>query len=240
MNWISANEWNVVCDFDGTISLTDTTDALLEAFADPRWHAVEERWVAGEIGSAECMRLQVGLLDVPFEDLNAWLDQVLIDPHFVSFAAMCERFAIPLSIASDGIDYVIRRVLRNHGLAHLPVVANRLSILGDGRYALESPMACVSGSGVCKCRVTASVRESNHKPKILFVGDGRSDFCVSGKVDLVLAKDSLLKHCRAENIAHWPLHDFDEAAMLLTSLVAMPLHPLTDSSTDTVIPKQTH
>ncbi len=225
MKWDTPNEWNVVCDFDGTISLNDTTDALLEAFAEPEWHAIEERWIAGEIGSAECMHLQVGMLNVPVAVLNDWLDHVQIDPHFAAFATMCERFSIPLSVASDGIDYVIRRVLKNHHLQHIPVVANRLHFLKDDRYMLASPMACMSGSGVCKCKVVESVR-AIQKRKVLFVGDGRSDFCVSNQVDLVLAKDSLLKHCQAKSLAHWPFRDFDEAAMLLTSLIAMPLHPM--------------
>ncbi len=239
MNWPTPNDWSVVCDFDGTISLTDTTDALLEAFADPEWHAIEERWVAGEIGSAECMRLQVALLDVSLEVMNRWLDKVEIDPHFAAFALMCERFGIALSVASDGIDYVIRRVLKNHQMQHIPVVANRLHILKDGHYTLESPMGCVGGSGVCKCNVIGAVRAESHKRKILFVGDGRSDFCVSNRVDLVLAKDSLLKHCQAKGIAHWPFRDFDEAALLLTSLVAMPLHPMQESDHAPLL-KQTH
>jgi 2-hydroxy-3-keto-5-methylthiopentenyl-1-phosphate phosphatase len=43
----------VFVDFDGTISLEDTTDVILERFADPEWRKVEAEWLAGIIGSRE-------------------------------------------------------------------------------------------------------------------------------------------------------------------------------------------
>ena len=35
----------VFVDFDGTISLEDTTDVILERFADPEWRKVEAEWL---------------------------------------------------------------------------------------------------------------------------------------------------------------------------------------------------
>jgi 2-hydroxy-3-keto-5-methylthiopentenyl-1-phosphate phosphatase len=29
--------WHILCDFDGAMSLTDTTDYLLERYAKPGW-----------------------------------------------------------------------------------------------------------------------------------------------------------------------------------------------------------
>ena len=55
-------------DFDGTITCRDTTDAVLEAFADPSWLAVEREWVAGRIGSRACLTAQMALVDAPTAD----------------------------------------------------------------------------------------------------------------------------------------------------------------------------
>ena len=44
---------SVLVDFDGTIALEDTTDLMLERFANPLWRSVETEWVAGRIGSRE-------------------------------------------------------------------------------------------------------------------------------------------------------------------------------------------
>ena len=49
INSISANitkynlnnePWDIICDFDGTISLIDVTDSLLEKFATPEWEDI--------------------------------------------------------------------------------------------------------------------------------------------------------------------------------------------------------
>lgn len=222
----SVDTWSVVCDFDGTISLADTTDALLERFADPAWHAIEDRWVAGEIGSAECMQQQVALLDVCQEELDNWLDTVKIDPYFKAFVQLCEAHAIPLEIASDGIDYAIHRILRAHGLGHIPVVANRLTVTGPRSYALSAPgPRCITGAGVCKCVIIDQVRARGTQ-HVLYVGDGRSDFCVSEKVDLVAAKASLLTHCEQLDLPHKAFDHFADVASILTHVISVPRQPL--------------
>ena len=47
------------------------------------------------------------------------------------------------------------------------------------------------------------------------VGDGRSDFCVAGRADLVLAKGSLLDHCIEADLPHFAFADFAEATDIL-------------------------
>ena len=67
------------------------------------------------------------------------------------------------------------------------------------------------------CRATASAAFTDGEPRQLriVVGDGRSDFCVAGRADLVLAKGALLDHCRAANMPHLAFADFDEASLQL-------------------------
>ena len=60
----------IFVDFDGTISLEDTTDVVLERFADPSWQKVEAEWLAGHIGSRECMKRQVELMRATPEELD--------------------------------------------------------------------------------------------------------------------------------------------------------------------------
>jgi hypothetical protein len=57
------SHWTILCDFDGTISVEDITDALLVRFAKPGWEDIEQAWKRGEIGSRECMARQIALLD---------------------------------------------------------------------------------------------------------------------------------------------------------------------------------
>ena len=61
---------HVFVDFDGTIAPVDTTDLLLERFADPAWHRIEEEWKAGRIGSRECLVRQIDLVRASPEELD--------------------------------------------------------------------------------------------------------------------------------------------------------------------------
>ncbi|MBN9046730.1 MAG: MtnX-like HAD-IB family phosphatase [Rhizobiales bacterium] len=209
----------VYCDFDGTISLQDVTDHVLERLAGPQWEEIEALWAAGRIDSGTCMRQQVALIRASREELDRVLDTVKIDSGFANFAALCAAEHIPLTIVSDGVDYFIRHVLKRHGLDSIPVIANRLLVsqaAGETVYALASPYAdsaCRAASGVCKCKV---VKASG--PRI-YVGDGRSDFCVSDQPEIVFAKSKLAAYCRQSGIAFLPYDSFGDVAQSLRSLL---------------------
>ena len=196
----------VFCDFDGTISLSDTTDVILARFASPAWEMIEEEWKRGEIGSAECMRLQIALIRASRQELDDVLDSLPIDPSFLPFVSFCESLGAPLTIISDGVDYFIHRILKRYQLDHLPIIANRLTLRSDGTYSLSCPYtnpSCSSASGVCKChQIDASASTS------VFVGDGRSDFCAAESADLLFAKSTLATYCIQKNISYIPYRDF--------------------------------
>lgn len=208
----------VICDFDGTITRQDTTDLVLEALAHPEWQALEDRWIAGVITAAECMREQIALIDASQAELDAVLDTAVLDPGFLHFVAWCRARHVPVSIVSDGADYFISRILRRHGLLDLPIVANRL-FRRDGRWHLEQPWArvgCANGSGVCKCAAAGPWGEALEMT--VFVGDGRSDFCVSAKPDLLFAKSSLADYAAARGQAFIPFDTFADVTATLGAI----------------------
>ena len=214
----------VFCDFDGTISIQDATDFILGRFADPEWRDIEEQWKRGTIGSAQCMQRQVALIRATRQELDAALDDIEIDPSFPAFASYCCSEGIPLTILSDGVDYFIHRILARHSLPPLPVIANQLTIRGQNgntRYHLALPFsqaACESGAGMCKCRCVGSP-----SPTRLYIGDGRSDFCVANKPELVFAKGNLAEFCVRQGIAFIPYRQFSDVAQeLKTRVPALP------------------
>ena len=212
--------WMVQSDFDGTISVLDVTDSLLQRFGQPGWQELEDQWERGEIGSRECMKGQVALLDMSEDELKEHLDTIEIDPGFAGFVDTARALGIQVQVVSDGIDYAIRHVLQRHGMGHLEVIANRLVQLDARRWHLESPWAsarCQRASGNCKCERLAE-QQSLHG-RILYVGDSTSDFCVSHKADLVLAKYKLIGHCEQHGISHLPFDDFTQATALLEKVV---------------------
>lgn len=212
--------WSILCDFDGTISPEDTTDVMLARFALPGWEMLEQQWLAGDIGSGECMSGQIALLDMTREALDDCLNGIAIDPTFKQFAALARRYAVPLTVVSDGLDYAIQRILEHHGLGHLPVIANHLEQCSERRWRLNFPWRdahCRYASGVCKCAVAQTI-----KGRVLMVGDGHSDFCVSQQADHVLAKGTLIEECRRQGIAHTVFHHFSDAVPALERLLNTP------------------
>lgn len=212
----------IFCDFDGTIARVDTTDLVLTRLADPAWEDLEERWTRGEITAAECMRGQVALIGGDDAALDAVLDSVELADGFAEFVAWCQTAAVPLMVVSDGVDRFIARILDRHGLGHLPVIANHLVGNAEVGRRLEQPWSragCAAGSGVCKCQVATKSDERANDPGdlMVFIGDGRSDFCVSNRADLLFARDKLAAYARSRAVPH---HEFSDFHTITTTLAA--------------------
>ncbi|CAN5199759.1 MtnX-like HAD-IB family phosphatase [soil metagenome] len=212
----------IFCDFDGTIAKVDTTDLVLTRLADPAWEDLEERWTRGEITAAECMRGQVALIGGGDAALDAVLDSVELADGFAEFVAWCRTAAVPLMVVSDGVDRFIARILDRHGLGHLPVIANHLVGNAEVGRRLEQPWSragCAAGSGVCKCQVATKSDERANDPGdlMVFIGDGRSDFCVSNRADLLFARDKLAAYARSRAVPH---HEFSDFHTITTTLAA--------------------
>ena len=148
-------------------------------------------------------------------ELEAFVDEIEIDPTFSSFVDLCVEGGHDVCVVSDGLDFTVGRALRQAGL-DLPFFANRLAYLGDKKWKLTFPYArsdCRALSGNCKCQFSEA---ATGKIRIV-VGDGRSDFCVAAGADLVLAKSALERHCREHDIAHFAFGTFTDAKGLLAT-----------------------
>jgi 2-hydroxy-3-keto-5-methylthiopentenyl-1-phosphate phosphatase len=201
---------SVLIDFDGTIALEDTTDLLLERFADPLWRQVEADWVAGRIGSRECLSRQIDLVSASPTELDELADSVAVDPAFVDFVAAARAMGLRMVVGSDGFDRIIARVLSRVGVV-LPVTSNKIVPSANNRWRAEFPHfldQCRSQSGNCKCATFAQA------PTML-IGDGRSDFCPAQQASLVLAKKSLALYCRKSAIDHIEIRGFADATRAL-------------------------
>jgi len=206
-------QYVVYVDFDGTIAPRDPTDGLFDRFASPNWREIENDWHKGNRTARDCMAAQVGLLRATPDAIDDFLADVEIDPKFPEFVRLCRRQGARVVVVSDGLDRVVGTVLRGAGL-DLPFYANSLKWLGSDRWQLDFPhyrMDCSAGMGNCKC----SHRVVNPRIQEIMVGDGRSDFCIAERSDLILAKNQLAAHCERSGLAHVRIEDFADAVMVL-------------------------
>jgi 2-hydroxy-3-keto-5-methylthiopentenyl-1-phosphate phosphatase len=213
----------IVCDFDGTISRPDTVDRILETLADPAWRAIEEEWARGDIDSRECMARQIPLIRGGWSAIARFLDeQVSLEPSFAAFAAWCASRALPLRIASEGIEQVIRHLLARERITVYSIWASRLLSGADGSLALDFSHATGRshcGAALCKCEI---FRGSPGQPLRVLIGDGRSDFCAAARADIVFARDALLDHCLARRIRCVRFETFETVQKVLERSILRP------------------
>jgi 2-hydroxy-3-keto-5-methylthiopentenyl-1-phosphate phosphatase len=205
----------VFCDFDGTITLTDVTDEILRRLAAPGWAEFERLWAQGMIGSKECLEQQLALVAAAPDVLNALIDSIPVDPHFPEFLRFTKEHAVPFFVVSDGLDYVIRRVLRRCGIREN--VSNGRHFFSSsvrmqtGRLSISFPHArdsCTHGCATCKPLIIRALRKQ-HWP-VLYIGDGLSDRHAVAEADFVYARRPLLEYCQSKNISTCLFEDFSE------------------------------
>ena len=200
----------VVLDFDGTITLRDATDAILDAFADPKWLQIEDAWLSGHIGSRECLAAQMALVNATSEQVDCLLDDISVDPGLAVLLDTCAALAAPVHIVSDGFDYCIARILGRPDLNLLTRLTDShivsSSLRPNGRRWLASfphpPEPCAHGCATCKPRAMDCLKGVG--AVTVFVGDGMSDRWAANSANIVFAKDKLAVACDKASIAYTP------------------------------------
>ena len=188
-------------DFDGTISKRDVIDEILNRFATKDWLEIEKLWLAGKIGSRECLRRQFELVKATPDTLDDFIASMEVDEGFPQLLRFCRDARISVHIVSDGFDYYIRRML-NGSLGQLmaecgvTIWANRLLPVDGGSWTTDFPFQrtiCQHGCATCKPLVMRSVNES--AAPTVFIGDGLSDRFAAKAADVVFAKATLSEFC---------------------------------------------
>ncbi len=199
----------VLCDFDGTISVKDVTDSLLERFAGPDWQGLEEMWEEGLISSAQCMTSQYALIRTCQVKFDEFLDRMKIDPHFVDFYEHVKDDGYEFAVVSDGFDYYIERILSNHGLSGLTIYANHLS-WQNGEIKTHFPHINDECRTCGNCKTSIYRKYKTDGNKVIYVGDGWSDRCIAQQSDVIYAKGKLIKFCHENGISYTPYLTFSD------------------------------
>jgi 2-hydroxy-3-keto-5-methylthiopentenyl-1-phosphate phosphatase len=115
-----------------------------------------------------------------------------------------------LVIMSAGFRSVIDQVLGDLGLGHLEVVSNEAIFSEDGCelvFSDDRGEVCTLCDRRCKRH---ALRVRHEGERIVFVGDGISDRCVSGMADLVFARSYLAEWLDERGEPYVPFEDFHQ------------------------------
>lgn len=223
-NAMTAPQPIIFSDFDGTITQADIIDQILTQLASPAWRKIEAEWMAGRMGSRECLSRQLALVNTTGRELRALIDAIELDPHFGDFYRSVRRKRTPFYVVSDGLDLVIRRVLRRVGMRRplrngVDFFSSQLSIKRQG-LDVRFPYAtvrCTHGCATCKPEIMERLR-GNSNP-VVYIGDGLSDRFAAAAADVVLAKGRLLAYCHEQGIPCTPFKTFRDVEEALLPLM---------------------
>lgn len=212
----------VLCDFDGTVAKNDVGYLLFRKFADNGVEDVINLWKTGQISSKECLMEECRIARVTRQELEAFTDAQPLDAHFKSFVQFCRTQKIAIEIVSDGLDFYIERILKNHHLySGFEVHANHLKFVDQNQIEPEFPYF-EAGCGHCANCKGLHVRNAREQhDTVIYVGDGLSDRCGAEEADIVFAKTNrdLLRHCQQNQIPHHPFEHFGQVRVQLEKIL---------------------
>jgi 2-hydroxy-3-keto-5-methylthiopentenyl-1-phosphate phosphatase len=195
----------LVLDFDGTVTERDTLDLLLEEFGDPEiYHRVEAELDAGRMTLNEVIAEEFATVTAPLDEVVPYvLEETRIRPGFAELA----RARRPL-IVSSGFHETIEPLLEREGvLGDVELRANRVDARPDGWVVhFRASEEC----GVCHEPCKRADLPANGR--VVYAGDGYSDFCAALAADEVYATGSLARHLEKRGVPYRRLTDFFQLA----------------------------
>ena len=210
----------VQCDFDGTVTIGDVSFMLLDAFANGDWRHWDKKYVAGEISVG---RFNTEVFSMVTADKQTLLDyikgKVIIRPGFEEFVNLCQQRDFRLVIVSNGLSFYVEQVLADIGLSDLEVHAANTDFRPDGlRVQYTGLDGTIMDSGL-KDTYASLFLENGYR--VIYIGDGRSDFLPARRCDLIFAAaddGSLLPICRHENVECHPYTTFHDIITIMETL----------------------
>jgi len=206
----------VLCDFDGTVTTTDTFEYILKKFAQGDWRKFDQEYEKGEITIQDCVRRQGALVRAPEMVLKAEMERVTgFRPNFDKLVAYCRSNRIPLGVVSAGLDFVIKHLMRMKGWDNLV----KLYVA----KAQDTPEGIKFTFPRLRDKTSVSLKDDLvrfHRGKgrrVAYAGDGIWDIHALRLADYPFAiKGSRLAAlCRQQNIPAREITDFQE---LVTAL----------------------
>lgn len=211
----------VFLDFDGTISIGDVGDALVQTFG--AFEPLHSELLNGQFTVAEYYRRAAASFssEATSEAVMSFVESRELDNGLVTLVAWCRSNSFPVTVVSDGFDVYIQPLLQRAGiLEHVEVSSNRLSRKG-GTWTPSFPGASESCSCFCaSCKRNTILSRIADDEIVVYVGDGRSDACAVRFADIVFAKDTLAASCTAEGIPHHTYRSLTEVLIILQRRLA--------------------
>lgn len=206
----------IQCDFDGTITEEDVSFRLLDTFAEGDWRQLHREYEADRISVGRFNREAFAMVKTDRESLLAEARRTLkIRDGFQQMVSHCRRKGFRLVIVSNGLDFYIKAILQDLGLADIEFFAARTQFPPEGlRVQYLGPDGRHHDDGIKVANVNLFFGQGY---RVVYVGNGTSDFPAAKLCNYIFATDALLACCRQAKVACSPFTDFNQIVKVLES-----------------------
>jgi 2-hydroxy-3-keto-5-methylthiopentenyl-1-phosphate phosphatase len=197
----------VQCDFDGTITEEDVSFLILDDFAQGDWRRLLREYKECKISVGEFNTRAFAMVKADKHTiLEAVKGRVKVRAGFHELVNHCLGKSFRLVIVSNGLDFYIRAVLKDLGLANIEVHAAQASFHPEGmKVQYVGSDGRNLDDGLKEAYVKSFLKLGY---RIIYIGNGDSDFGPAKHAHYVFATGDLLTYCRKSNIKYKPFEDF--------------------------------
>ncbi len=208
----------MLTDFDGTISEVDVAYSIVKEFSTGDWKGLERKYQTGEITSRQELPEQFILVKASKAQILDFVDKNMrLDATFSEFKRFCDARSIPVLVVSEGLDFYIHFMFEKYGV-DVDVLVNSARFTSEGlKLEFQSTGLDCEKCGNCKLEHLQTIKGQGKK--IIYIGDGSSDFCAAKEADIIFAKRKLAIHLDDENIEHFKYEKFDDIVRILEGLL---------------------
>ncbi|CAD6499178.1 BgTH12-04830 [Blumeria graminis f. sp. triticale] len=219
-------------DFDGTITLRDSNDFLTDNFGFGRERRVQgnQDVLHGKMSFRESFQEMLDSVTKPFNQcIEALLENIKLDPHFLDFYEYCASENIPIVVLSGGMEPVIQALLEHliGGKAHnIQIVSNQVKprngkdINEEGGWDIQYHDDSHYGHDKSLEIKPYAKLPSDIRPTLFYAGDGVSDISAAQETDLLFAKKDydLDKYCSKHGLPAVLFRDWSTILSTVRSL----------------------
>ncbi|TKJ37943.1 hypothetical protein CEE37_13340 [candidate division LCP-89 bacterium B3_LCP] len=191
----------VFSDFDGTLTNQDTLVLLLHRFANRDWYAIEERMLSGAITELDGVREELGMICAPDEQLMQVIDNE-IEPadgldEFMSFV---QERGWRMTVLSGGLIRFSGALWDKWGYGNVPLYANDHRRDSNGCIEVISAVTPRIKNLCNHCKRWHLEEAIKRGSKVIYIGDGLTDFCPAEAAHRRYAKGNLLQYLHDKNL----------------------------------------
>ncbi len=190
---------------------------LLQAYADGDWRQLLREYHQGKISVGRFNTDAFAMVKADRQSLlKVAKSEMKIRPGFHKLVAYCRRKGFRLVIVSNGLDFYIEEILRDNGVGDIEVFAAKTRFHPEGlKVQYIGPDGSHLDEDFKGAYVNSFLAEGY---RIIYVGNGTSDFSPARQCHYVFATDDLLAHFKQANLDCIPFTDFNEVVRVVEHL----------------------